>query len=310
MDIIGLVVGSVALLLVFIFRFWDKEREVDAIKSEINADFSTFKVEVSTRLEEPRRQIEALLQRSEQIVRSVETLPTDHFRPGLSTYLANQWKFIEKTFKSRHTKHDICRRIVQQYIFDNTTVLLDSGSTIDLITYELLGSNRRNVKVHTNNVFAAMHLVATSEIELHLLGGVFDERYAAVYSQESFNRIDQLSIDVYILAATAIRFNEGILVYRDDKHNQNFKRSLVEAFVGTRNSKLIIAVDDSKFITPIEQHKSIMESGDWFNFLSEYRERIFIVTSQPPYDMDAIKRVEIDKEINMYKELGIIVQSG
>src|SRR5258705_6637509 len=96
-------------------------------------------------------------------------------RPDLSLYLTSQWRFVEKIFHYRFEKSLIAKKVVAAYVVEGSSLLIDSGSTTDLITSELLIQKKPNVQVNSNNVFAAMHLVGTSAVTFRLLPGQFNE---------------------------------------------------------------------------------------------------------------------------------------
>lgn len=230
----------------------------------------------------------------------------EHPRQDLTTFLAHQWQFIEKTFKNRFEKHDISKRIVQNHIPEKSNILLDSGSTIDLVTFELLGAGK-NANVHTNNVFAAMHLVGTHFITLHLLDGLFNDRFAATYSAKAVSRIDVLGINVFILAATAFRFRQGIMVHREDGPNKNFKAEALRVFRRRPDAILIVAVDASKFLGPPHEHVGVISEERWRSLLEERAASIVLVTAPLRPEAKQKDIDEIDEQIREFESLGVTV---
>ena len=63
--------------------------------------------------------------------------------PMSTTTSLNSWKFLEKIFRNRFEKYNISKYIVSKYIINNHNILLDSGSTIDLVTSELIKSEKK-----------------------------------------------------------------------------------------------------------------------------------------------------------------------
>jgi DeoR/GlpR family transcriptional regulator of sugar metabolism len=253
--------------------------------------------------------INQLHQRSDDILNKAEALTSSqHPRPdNITTFLAGQWAFIEKTFKNRFEKHNICRRIVSRYIPENGAILLDSGSSVDLVTYELLSHRLGSLTVFSNNLFAAMHLIGARHVSFILLDGIFNHRFAATYSSATNNRIGGLGINVFILAATALRFKEGVMVNRDDDENSEFKRSVLNAFSRLPDSNLIIAVDGSKFIEPIDGHQGVLTSDVWSDLINRNASRIFIVTHPVRAEVVANDRSAFDGEIAKFRDAGIKV---
>lgn len=268
-----------------------------------------FRAAVETQLAAFVKNAEQTLDNSRHAVQQMEHL-TDaahQLRPELSTYLAHQWKFIEKTFKNRFEKHDICRRIVANYVKENNSILLDSGSSIDLVTYELLGSDLTNIHVYSNNVFAAIHLVGTKKITFHMFQGVFNDRFAATYSGTVNAEIRELPINVFVLAATAFRFESGVMIDRDDQDNADFKKAAIEAFERNDSTKLIIAVDAAKFVEPIERHEPVVPKDTWLELLGRNSSRISIVTAKMPADLSPRARAQFEQELDKFRQQGVRV---
>jgi len=295
MSLLGVIIGIIALVLIFVFRIFDRDRKLGIIES---------------RQENFNKTSKNLLKNSEKIIHDIKGIvSTHHLRPELSTYFANQWRFIEKTFHNRFEKHDLCRRIVANYIHNMNTILLDSGSSIDLVTYELLSAQVENIHVFSNNVFAAMHLVGTKKVSFQLLSGLFNDNFAAVYGSESNHRIGDLGINVFILATTAIRFEKGIMVYTGDDENRDFKIACLNVFTHTDKSKLIIAADATKFLEPLEKHRGIVTDEEWAKILKEHASRIILVTSKIPTDIAPEKYAEVEQELQKFKNGGVEVNS-
>lgn len=295
---IGSLTGIIAIFLVIILRGFDREQIVKATE---------------TRLETFNRTAREHLDLASNISKEIQESRSaaQSLRPDLSMFLATQWRFIEKIFRYRYEKHSIARKIATRYVDDNRKlILLDSGSTTDLITSELLVCPINNVHVYSNNVFAAMHLVGTDEVTFHLFQGRFSERFAAVYSAEANNRIDQLGINLFILAAVALRFSTGIMVHDDDEDNYMFKQEALKAFMKAPESQLLIAVDTSKFFEPTDRHRGVVSPDEWKDIISKAASRIVVVTSPPAPDFDVTQRAQVETEIASFRRAGIKVDNN
>jgi DeoR/GlpR family transcriptional regulator of sugar metabolism len=290
-GLLGLILAVIAIVLVLVFRRIEEEKRL---------------VIIEERLKRFEDRAERIVESTQGILREVQGVTSAHYaRPELMTYLANQWEFIEKTFHNRFEKHDICRRIVHSRISDNSSVLLDSGSSVDLVTYELLGSRKENITVFTNNVFAAMHLVGTKEVNLKILAGEFNDRFAAVYDPESNSRIRGLGINVFILAATAIRFSKGIMVHVGDRDNSDFKAAVLNAFARSERSHLVVAVDATKFLEPTERHQGVLSEQEWSDMVAEHGGRVAVVTSQVRPEVAPEDRVAFEQELERFRRAGV-----
>lgn len=296
LSLLALVIGVIALVAHFV----DRSAIRDAAMERLQAGIEGFSQTADRMLENSRMLLNTLDQIS----------AGQHMAPELGTLLANQWEFIVKTFQNRYQKHDICRRIVAEYVPENGTLLLDSGSSVDLVTFELLHRRAGDLHVFSNNLFAAMHLIGTRAVTFHLLGGRFSNRFAATYSHESTGRIGDLGINVFILAATALRHDSGIMVHRGDNENQSFKACSLRAFAEQPQSTLIIAVDHSKFIQPTDLHQSVVEQEEWTKICQDHAGRIVLVTTNPPEGMSPEKREQIMQQIRLFRGAGMKVDLG
>lgn len=155
-----------------------------------------------------------------------------------------------------------------------------------------------------------MHLVGTCAVPFDLLPGRFSDIYAAVYSPEANRQIDQMGFNLFILAATAIRFESGIMVHIGDDDNYEFKRTALMRFVRTPESKLLIAVDPSKFFEPIDKHRGVVSPKEWSDILSKTASRIVIVTSPPSTDFDIQNLTFLQKEIANFRRVKIQVDDS
>jgi len=292
----GLLMGVCAIITAFVLHAVRGERQ----RALIEAHLQTF-----------LRNSEETLELSKKTLYEASQLTTgQEIRPELSTYLSNQWMFIEKTFHNRFEKHDICRRIVTGFMKSGDTILLDSGSSVDLVTSELLTSRFENVHVYSNNVFAAVHLVGTTRVTLTLFAGEFSDRFAATYSPEFNNRIRDLPIRVFVMAATAFRAEIGITVDEGDRDNADFKAAALRAFSRGKSSRLIIAVDATKFVEPLGKHKPVVEQGEWQEMLVSYARRIAVVSSRMRPEADPEDIVHFEQEVGRLRKKGIQVDLG
>jgi DeoR/GlpR family transcriptional regulator of sugar metabolism len=294
LSLVGIFFGASALIATFLLHFIRSERQ---------------RIIIETNLKNFNKNSDEILENSRKILHEATQISdaAHRLRPELSTYLAHQWKFIEKTFYNRFEKHDICKRIVSSWIEDDHSILLDSGSSVDLVTYELLSSPIKDVTVYSNNVFAAIHLIGIREITFNMCAGVFNDKFAATYSREYNNRINEWSIKTFILAATAIRFDGGIMVNKKDKDNADFKRAALEAFKSKETSRLIIAVDATKFIEPTVRHQPVVAREEWSELVKSHSSRIILVTAPMRLDGDPAKVSEFKQEVKKFEDAGINV---
>ena len=290
---LGIFLGGLAIVLFVLDKIFKNESDIKKIESKMDHIF---------------KKTDELLESENEVLNiSNELYSSQQLRPDLYIIVHKQWEFVEKTFHNRFEKHSICRRIVTNHINSDTNLLLDSGSTIDLVTFELLTSNKTNINVLSNNLFAAMHLIGEKKISLRLLPGLFNDKYAATYSKEALTQIADDDFSVIILATTALSYIDGIMVLNADSENYAFKRAVIENFKQSRNAKLIIAADATKFIENMDNHRSVLSKHEWASLISDHASRIFIVTTPLRKEIDPIQRAAFDQQIELFEALMIDV---
>ena len=261
----------------------------------------------SARLKMLTQRLEEMLQQ----LRENQPFVSDDFTdstagPDLQVYLTSQWRFIAKVFRYRSEKSLICKKIVRNHISDESSVLLDSGSTPDQVTAEILRTDK-SARVVSNNVFAAVHLAGTNKVDFDLLPGRFDERYAAVYSPQAIEQIRNGAFTLYILASARLRIDEGIMVLKEDFNNQQFKLEVMRKFAQEKCTRLVIAVDASKFCRGLERYMPIFDDqSEWKRIVASEGKRITVVTN-PIVDYRPEEIVRINQEITRIRCAGINV---
>jgi hypothetical protein len=228
------------------------------------------------------------------------------------TALARDARFWGKLSIQRADKVAIADRIASEYIQENDTIIVDSGTTVDLIPH-ILRERHRNSKVYTNNLLAAISVVPPVEgCDCYLLSGRVDPIYGATYNIENIEApLESIRADQIILAATSISYDEGPMVDVRDYSNLRFKSELVrKALEDDGNPVLIIAVDWTKF----GRHLDIGESKE-FNPVLEHRtwkavrsmQRFFLVITEP---LDSLQNLSAGRAREEMKKFQTAAKRG
>lgn len=196
---LGLLLAIVAIVLVYKVRVFDVEKIVSSM---------------NYRVSDITRDTASLRDALRDVTQIGDSLRAHAARADSGQHIpVAQWEFAQQTYKNRVDKALICKHIVQHCIQPNTRILLDSGSTIDLVLAELLHSEHDAITVYSNNIFAAMHLIGSKKTSFHVLGGRFNEPYAACYGDNANAQLETLSLDVFILATSAFRLDKGVMAH-------------------------------------------------------------------------------------------------
>lgn len=213
--------------------------------------------------------------------------------------MAREEKFWGKLFIQRSDKIAISWTIASNYVQERDTIIVDSGTTVDQIPH-ILREKHLIVKVHTNNLLAAISVVPRVEgFDCFLLSGKIDPIYGATYNIENIEGpLRLIKANQIILAATALSFEEGPMVNVLDISNRLFKRELVrKALQDDGNPSLLIAVDWTKFREDLKMSKklnAVLEIEDWRSVKAT--KRFVFVTTNPPDSLqtpDAIRAREV-----------------
>ena len=292
---IGIIVGAVAILMAVLWRV----QEVSAAIRGVEARQDSFVGRQDKFLDLAR----SLVNEQRQLLSRFPSWP-----PQIPPSLQLNISFIQKMLAYRSEKLLIARRIANKYIQDSETILLDSGSTTDTVPSELPAAGKVDVLVHSNNILAAMHL-AGRQTRFKLLPGDFDDQFAAVYSTAGNQKARDDDFDSYIIAAVRLRLSRGIMVRRDDKQNNEFKAAMLRGFERLESSRLIIAVDPSKFVLADDDFDQVLPD-DWERIRTKASGRITVITAPVPSDFSREERDAFETQVRLFEDAGIAVDRG
>jgi len=312
-TVISLIISVIAFLYMFISEDRKRTESVNKMATHIekmNDSTTSTLAKVEQQIAKTQQSNEILLDDARQLVKDITEFrkASEQIRPDFTTFVSNQWRFFDRMSHYRYEKLGICHRIVEKWISPGDVILLDSGSTTDQITSELIVKKIPNVTIHSNNVLAAMHLSGTNAVRFHLLPGEYFQRSWAVYSDEALNRLDQLGITLFIFGVAVVRFSGGIMFRTGENGNAKFKKRALEIFQAHSDTKAIIAIDSSKFGLPTKGHEPVLSQQEWQKLLRTAGDRMIIVTSQVPEStFGAEQRSTILTQVEQFTSYGIKV---
>lgn len=272
LAIFGILIAALAVVLTFLFRDRDLQAREEQHQNNLRA--------IQDKQQSFCDQAENLLKTTEEFINEhrLQSGATAG-RPDIFLSISTAWTNFQKLFLYRTEKQQICHIIVREIIKQRMDILIDSGSTVDYITAELSKAPIKGVHVRSNNLLAALHLFGDKSVKFSLLEGIFSDRWVAVYSESALSKIRDIPANLYIIAAVAFRYDSGIFVEERDKENREFKVAALNAFKRNHDSKLVIAIDPSKFSYPLEGLRAILEKDDWDNLMTKDGGRITVVST-------------------------------
>ena len=210
-------------------------------------------------------------------------------------------------------KRIIARHVATQYIRDFDAVLLDAGSTAEMIAEEMF-ARRRFLSVLTNNLGAYAAYTRARQIgsdavdvaetpsnrgnELLLTGGRYVDIYESLLGEGAIGSITAFTPNVIIIGTSGLRCEEGIFCHGAEE--SAMKKLLWTKPTDTR----LVATDwtkigkrDAHTFAPIDQ-------------LGVNAKQAVVVTCEPPrsvYDADPERAKEFENQIKKMEKYNIKV---
>ena len=210
-------------------------------------------------------------------------------------------------------KRIIAEHVATEYVRDFDAVLLDAGSTAEMIAEEIF-ARRKFLSVLTNNMGAYAAYTRARQIdtgetdltetpsnrgnELLLSGGRYVDIYESLLGEGAIASITAFTPNVIIIATSGLRCEEGIFCHGSEE-------SAVKKLLWTKPTDIrLVATDwtkigkrDAHTFAPIEQ-------------LGVNAKRAVVVTCEPPrsiYDEDPERAREFENQIKKMEKYNIKV---
>lgn len=233
--------------------------------------------------------------------------------------LRRGYYIVRKTRHEYANKTKIAAHVVEEYIADFDSVLLDAGSTLEFIATEVF-LNKQYISIMTNNMGAyASYSSATpgkrsfqdgsterpheknaptksfSNNELILSGGRYDVTYESLQGGQTIKAFMDFSPNVIIIGVSGIKVEEGLFCHGGEEKQ-------VKALLCDKpTDKRIIATDWTK-IGRRDAHKF----GDVVKLDAYTTDSVILVTNKPGDVSSKIAKRFYD-EIDGFRKLGITV---
>jgi len=218
-----------------------------------------------------------------------------------------------KMLEQYSAKRQIAIRVATDYAKDFDGVLLDAGSTAEMIAEEMF-TRRRFLSVLTNNMGAYAAYTRAREViteqmnleegpsnrgnELLITGGRYVDIYESLLGEGAIASITAFTPNIIIIGTSGLRCEEGIFCHGSEE-------SAVKKVLWTKPTDIrLIATDwtkigkrDAHSFGPVEQ-------------LHTNAKLAVVVTSEPPrsvYDNDPEKVQELENQIRKMEKYNIVV---
>lgn len=219
-----------------------------------------------------------------------------------------------KTKADYQAKRQIAVFVATRYIKDFDAVLLDAGSTAEMVAEEMF-ARRQFLSVLTNNMGAYAAYTRARETltdqedskegppnrgnELLVTGGRYVDTYESLLGEGAIDSIDKFNPNVIIIGTSGLRCEEGIFCHGSEE-------AAVKRLLWTKLTDIRLVATDWKKIG----------KRDAFSFgpveqLRINADRAVVVTSQPPEhakEGNPHQVREFDTQIQKMRKLGITVE--
>lgn len=155
----------------------------------------------------------------------------------LNPHPTNKEISFELREKSNITeKRILCQKAIE-YIKDNSSIFIDSSSTLLHIVPFL--NNFKNLTIITNGLFIANEIIANTKCNLYLCGGNVQANTNSILGPMAFNSIKNFHADVFLMSCGGFDFDFGISEFTVD--SATIKKAMIQ-----NSEKTILLVDHSK----------------------------------------------------------------
>lgn len=144
------------------------------------------------------------------------------------------------TRQALHTpeKMRIAEALVK-HIPDGATLFIDIGTTPEAVA-KALTNNHKDLRIVTNNINAAMILIANSDFKVILAGGEVRNRDGGIVGEATLDFIKQFRLDFGILGISGIDLDGSLLDF--DYHEVRVQKEII-----ANSRSVYLAVDYTKF---------------------------------------------------------------
>lgn len=129
-------------------------------------------------------------------------------------------------------------RLAAQFIPDNSTVYIDSGSTTKCVMPHITG--RKKLTLITNSLSALQSAGTFIDANIITLGGVYSTSLDTFVDANALDKIRKLSLDIAVMAATGVSIRQGL-------SNTTYFEAEIKQAVVSKSKRILLLADHTKF---------------------------------------------------------------
>ncbi|KGJ91052.1 transcriptional repressor AgaR [Thalassotalea sp. ND16A] len=145
---------------------------------------------------------------------------------------------IKEKHKENYKTKLLLGKAVADLIQDGDAIILDSGTTTELVAQNLI--EKQNLTVMTNGLNIANELSRTDNCDVYISGGKLRRKSMSFYGSQAEQKLKLYNFNKVILAVDGIDLSSGISTHHEPE--ANFNRAMCDSA-----EQIIVVTDSSKF---------------------------------------------------------------
>jgi DeoR family transcriptional regulator, aga operon transcriptional repressor len=118
--------------------------------------------------------------------------------------------FDEREKLNTEEKEIIAREAVK-LLKDNNTVVLDTGSTVLRVAFNLVNTNIDNLTIITPSIYTAQYLIEKTKFKIMISGGLIDREYNNLLGTLTLDTFNKLKADMVIMSCETVSSDMEIM---------------------------------------------------------------------------------------------------
>jgi DeoR family fructose operon transcriptional repressor len=173
--------------------------------------------------------------------------------------LSNMFSFARRIDRYKEKKITIGQRAAQ-FVRDNDTIYLDSGTTLIRMCQFL--KNKKGLKIITNSLPAASELTNHSDMEVILIGGKIIPERRSIYGPVAVRQASDYHVQKAFIGTDGISLKNGLSAYDNNECNvsRTITNSTDQVFLLCDSSK--IEKDSFYIFAPLSGVNTIITDRD------------------------------------------------
>ena len=133
------------------------------------------------------------------------------FHGGASIQRKHTYIPFSKREKLNIEEKNIIAKEAVKLIKDNSTLILDAGSTVLYVAFNLGNTNRKDLTIITPSIYTAQYLIEKTTFKIIISGGLLDREYNNLLGTLTLDTFSKLKADMVIMSCETVSSNMEIM---------------------------------------------------------------------------------------------------